>query len=132
MYQQTKNLIDGAQELIDDDYDWCQGADARNEWEDPVSSQDEDACFWCLYGALKRSQINNNHPHDIFAEALHTVAQTIQDQENIPSTINKETDPTGYSSHEIITDFNDHTNTTYIDVSRILKKSYERAKESTQ
>ena len=43
---------------------WCQGDMAKNEHGFPVAIRSEDACRWCLLGAIKKA-VCPNEPRDI-------------------------------------------------------------------
>ena len=52
-------LLEGALELLSDEFRWCQGAFAKNFDGDKTKSIDPSACSYCIMGAI-RHQANDD------------------------------------------------------------------------
>lgn len=58
--------------LLEKPESWCQGANARNMAGTPVSSLDDDACKWCLVGAIIKT-----YPYALDRAKIHVKIKSI-------------------------------------------------------
>lgn len=83
-------------EILCDESKWCKGAFAKTPSGNDVLPEDEDACRWCLYGALGLAYPN---PRD-----FHKAEQKIREICVRPIDV-----------------FNDHPDTTFADIRAVLE-----------
>lgn len=82
---------------------WTQGANARNKLGEAVNIDSNDACSWCLSGAI----LACSPPHGLLRETLCvSILRSIKEL---------------YPNFDSIQGFNDHYNTTFEDVKKVLE-----------
>lgn len=86
---------------------WCQGAIALKAPMQKVAAWSDDACMWCLSGALSRAR-HNVGDGEGYVEAVNLVGDIIAGQEGKPIPIEQ---------------WNDRRERTQADVVRVLAKA---------